>query len=84
MCAGSNSAAHTIQLIFIRSLLLAYIIFFKKKGMNNNIHTCDSCEGSSFTAEELVIVELKVEKTHRLLFLCEECYGKQNSPDEDI
>ncbi len=52
--------------------------------MNNNIHTCDSCEGSSFTAEELVIVELKVEKTHRLLFLCEECYGKQNSPDEDI
>lgn len=52
--------------------------------MNNNIHTCDSCESSSFTAEELVIVELKVEKTHRLLFLCEECYGKQNSPDEDI
>lgn len=60
------------------------LFFLKKKGMNNNIHTCDSCEGSSFTAEELVIVELKVEKTHRLLFLCEECYGKQNSPDEDI
>jgi len=52
--------------------------------MNNNVHTCDGCEGSSFTAEELVIVELKVEKTYRLLFLCEECYGKQNSPDEDI
>lgn len=48
------------------------------------MHTCDGCENSSFTAEELVIVESKVDKTHRLLFLCEECYGKQNSFDEDI
>lgn len=74
------------HLVGIHIVIIARIHYFflKKKRMNNNIHTCDSCESSSFTAEELVIVELKVEKTHRLLFLCEECYGKQNSPDEDI